>query len=102
MAAPYRACIRSRSFQLPIHQAVDAEHRARATQPNQLDFLGIPGFESDCGSGGNVQAHPVGGLAIEIEGAIHFEEMAVGSHLDGTISAIRYGDSSSGASDVGV
>ena len=101
MAARCRACIRSRSFELSVHKAVNAVDGARSAQCHQLDLLRISGLEANCSTGGNIQPHTVGGISIEIQSTIHLEEMAVRSNLDGAIPAICYADAGCGAPFIG-
>ena len=99
--ASRRACIRSRSFQLSVHETIDAKNGARSTQCNQLDLFRISRFEPHRGAGRDVQPRTVSGISIEIQSTIHLEEMAVRSNLDGAIPAICYGDAGCGAPPVG-
>src|SRR5205809_7146995 len=100
MAAPYRACVRSRSRQLSVHKTVDAVDRARSPQRNEIDFLRISRFEPYCSAGWNVQPHTIGRAPIEIQSAVHLEEMAMRTHLNGPIAAIRHSDARRGSAVV--
>src|SRR6266850_3376179 len=95
MAAPYRACIRSRSFELSVDESVDAEHGACSTQRHKIDFPSVSRLEPHCGACCNIQAHAIGKTAIEVKRAIDLEEVAMGSDLDGAIAAVGDGDARS-------
>lgn len=59
---------------------------------DQPDSAAVAWFKPRSRAGGNVQAPPVGCLAIELEGPVCLGEMIVGAHLDGTVAGVQYDD----------
>src|SRR5207247_11095601 len=96
MAAPYRACVRSRSRQLSVHKPVDAVDRARSPQRNEIDFLRISRFEPYCSAGWHVQPHTIGRAPVEIQSPVPLEGLAMRTHLNGPIAPLRASDAPRG------
>src|SRR5689334_14813713 len=67
-----------------------AVHDTRAGESNQSDLLLFTRLEAGCRSGRNIQAHAVGGVAIEVQGAIDFIEMVVAADLDGAVAGVLH------------
>src|SRR5258707_5757732 len=72
-------------LQRPIHLPIMPINYARTTQGDQADLFLLAWLKAHGGAGGNVQAHTVGGLAIESKGRINLQEMVVATDLDRAI-----------------
>ena len=71
-----------------VHEVVEPVGAGSAADGDEGDGLFIARLEADGGGGGDVQAHAVGGVAVEFQRAVHFEEMEVGTHLNGTVARV--------------
>ena len=65
-----------------------AVHDAGAGKRNQSDLFFFTRLESRGRAGGDIQAHAVGGAAIEMQGAVDFIEMIMAADLNGAIAGI--------------
>src|SRR5262249_46143730 len=63
-------------------------HDARAGQSDKSYLLLFPRLEARRGTGRDIQAQAIGGVAIEMQGAVNFEEMVVAPDLNGTVARI--------------
>src|SRR5258708_12234928 len=75
---------------------------ACATQSDQADLFLLAWLKAHGSSGGNVQAHTVGGLAIESKGRINLKEVVVATDLDRAIPGMLDEQSDGCAPNVGL
>ena len=60
----------------------------RARDRDERDGSRLAGLEAHGGAGRDVEAHAVGGAAVEVERAVRFDEVIVAADLDRTIAAV--------------
>src|SRR5436309_1568691 len=75
-----------------LNEAIEPAHVAVPSNRRQLHLARVARLEPHGRARRNVQPHPVRGLAIECEAAVHLEEMAVRSDLNRPIAAVAYFD----------
>jgi len=71
-----------------LYAPVMAVDHAVARERHERDFFRFAGFESRRRAGRDVEAHSIGGLAFEMQRAVHFEEMKMAADLDGTVPCV--------------
>ena len=83
-----RRVAHGRIVERPFDELVQPEDFARAADRDQLDLARVARLEAHRGAGRDVQPHAVGRRAIELEPAVHLEEMAVRPDLHRTVAAV--------------
>jgi hypothetical protein len=84
------AIARASGVERAFDQSVAAYHHAAAAERSQLYFFFFSWLEAYGCARGNIQAHPVGGCAIEFKFAIGFEKMEVASYLDRAVASVAH------------
>ena len=87
-----------RAFNPPIKPI----HLPLSRQRHQGDFSLVARLEADGGTGGDVEAHASGLVAVELEGVIHFKKVEVRAYLDRAIAAVGDGEGDGRFSGVSV
>src|SRR5215471_7177542 len=78
----------ARSFERTVDSSRHPERDAPAGERNERDVARLDGFEAQRRARGNVEPAAVGGLAVEPQRRVDFEEMRVGPDLDRTIARV--------------
>ena len=71
-----------------VHEVVEPVGAGSPADGDEGYSFFIARLETDGGRGGDVQTHSVSCVAIEFEGAVHFEEMKMGADLNGAVAGV--------------
>lgn len=71
-----------------VHEVVEPVGAGSPADGDEGYGFFIARLETDGGRGGDVQTHSVSCVAIEFEGAVHFEEMKMGADLNGAVAGV--------------
>src|SRR5207249_2618784 len=69
-------------------QAAAAVHAALSAESNQANRLDLAWLDTDGGAGGQIEAHAIGGSAIEDQRSVHLEKVEVRADLDRPIAGV--------------
>src|SRR5262249_30620235 len=73
----------------PAGERVAAADDPGAGDRDERHRLRLARLEADRGPGGDVGGHAVGEIPIELQRAVHFDEVIVAPHLDWTVATVR-------------
>src|SRR6266702_5029941 len=74
--------------QLALHLAAETVDHALAPECDEVHVAGLAGLEADGGTGGDVEAHAAGFLAVELQRRVGLEEMVVRADLDRAVAGV--------------
>jgi hypothetical protein len=83
-------CAIARAFgvERAFDQCVATLHYAMAAERSQRDFFFFARLKTHSCARGYIEAHSIGGVAIEFEFAVGFQKMEVAAYLDGAVAGI--------------